>query len=169
MSVHNGQGEDSQRKGSMVIPVGKEPRRVTESRGLDQQPVVSSEATYRKKPLASPRKRKGPYPVRQSLRERASKLRDFTVETMGGLRKSELQVWLAIFNCDFEVATIGYSRLMEVTKLSRRHVGIAVKSLEEKGLLRVLPGGNLNRIVPRARVTPVPTKLTREFLIHPHH
>lgn len=61
---------------------------------------------------------------------------------MGSLRRAEITVWLAIFNCEFDgQAQIGYARLSEVTDLSQRHVGKAIKSLVGKGLLEVVSRG----------------------------
>jgi hypothetical protein len=80
--------------------------------------------------------------VLTTLRDRANMLRVFTLETAGTLRRAELVVWLAIFNCEFQgLAEIGYTRLCTITKLSRRHVGKAVASLEAKGLLEVVIRG----------------------------
>jgi hypothetical protein len=76
------------------------------------------------------------------LRDRLLTLRIFTLETMGSLRRAEIAVWLAIFNCEFRgQAQIGYTRIEEVTGLSRKHVGKAIKSLVEKGLLEVISRG----------------------------
>lgn len=147
MSVNAGQNEGDACKDSLIIPVGQEPRRQDLSLGQLEHPVVGCRTTRRQEPAAKPeradwtprRSRRG---VKSTLKNRANTLRVFTVETMGSLTKAEIQVWLAIFNCEFDgLAQIGYSRLCEITKLSRRHVGKAVNSLQRQGLLEVVVRG----------------------------
>ena len=130
-----------------IIPVGHEPRRhpcpgVGEHREAAGRKIAPPDGVLKPDPrekgsrnLRNPKKFFG-------LKDRINRLRVFTVETMGTLRRSEMRVWLAIFNCEFNgLAQIGYSRLCEVTKLSRKHVGTAVASLEAKGLLEVVVRG----------------------------
>ncbi len=132
---------------SEIIPVGHEPRRhpsrgVGEHREAAARKIAPAEAVLKPDPRA-----KGSRNLRNpkkffGLKDRMNKLRIFTVETMGTLRRSEIRVWLTVFNCEFDgQAQIGYSRLCEVTKLSRKHVGTAVASLEAKGLLEVVVRG----------------------------
>lgn len=127
-----------------IIPVGHEPRRhpCPSQHTAAGREIAKSDEGFKPAPRA-----KGAGNLRNpkkffGLKDRFNALRIITMETMGTLRKSEIQVWLAIFNCEFKgLAQIGYSRLCEVTKLSRRHVGKAVASLESKGLLEVVVRG----------------------------
>lgn len=137
-----------------IIPVGEEPPWEEPMVVPATQAVAGSQSVSQREKAASPKKGTG-MPrgdhrgSKTKLKDRANTLRVFTVETMGNLRKSEIRVWLAIFNCEFKgLAKIGYSRLQEITQLSRKSVGQAVKSLVNKGLLRV---------VVRGRFKPSPT------------
>jgi len=130
-----------------IIPVGHEPRRHPCPGGGDHREAAGRKIAPPDGVLKPDRRAKGSRNLRNpkkffGLKDRMDTLRIFTLESMGTLRKSEIQVWLAIFNCEFNgLAQIGYSRLCEVTKLSRRHVGKAVASLESKGLLVVVVRG----------------------------
>jgi hypothetical protein len=130
-----------------IIPVGQEPRRHPCSGGGDHREAAGRKIASPDGVLKPGLRAKGSRNLRNpkkffGLKDRMDTLRIFTLESMGTLRKSEIQVWLAIFNCEFNgLAQIGYSRLCEVTKLSRRHVGKAVASLESKGLLKVVVRG----------------------------
>lgn len=131
-----------------IIPVGQEPRRrpTTEehnSGGSFGLVVAAAESILREKPSRNTTSRAIHSPEKLfRLRDRLLTLRIFTLETMGSLRRAEIAVWLAIFNCEFRgQAQIGYTRIEEVTGLSRKHVGKAIKSLVEKGLLEVISRG----------------------------
>jgi DNA-binding transcriptional ArsR family regulator len=129
--------------GPEIIPVGQEPRRQLPAHGGDHREAAARKIIPGDAVMSNQRK-KGRRNLRDpskffAVKDRLNALSIFTLETMGTLRRSEIRVWLAIFNCEFEgLARIGYSRLCEITRLSRRHVGTAVKSLEEKGLLEVV-------------------------------
>ena len=131
-----------------IIPVGQEPRR-QKTPGED----VHRGAATRKIAAPEPMNKKSIKTTKGgnlhspknffSLKDRAENLRIFTQETMGTLRRAELVVWLAIFNCEFKgVAQIGYNRLVEITGTSKRHIGSAIKSLEKRGLLEVVFRGS---------------------------
>jgi len=131
-----------------IIPVGQEPRRrPTSEQGSPEGSfglvVAAAESILREKPSRNTTSRAIHSPEKLfRLRDRLLTLRIFTLETMGSLRRAEIAVWLAIFNCEFQgQAQIGYTRIEEVTGLSRKHVGKAIKSLVEKGLLRVISRG----------------------------
>lgn len=136
---------------SQIIPVGQEPRRQcrvsTSAVDAEDNTVIGSPAKSHQEPAASvgkfkTRSYRSGRSAKSLLKDRANTLRVFTVETMGDLTKAEIRVWLAIFNCEFGGrAEIGYSRLRKITKLSRRHVGKAVKSLQRRGLLEVVLRG----------------------------
>jgi hypothetical protein len=125
-----------------VIPVGHEPERQCHDvhgdvhgggQGLASRggPVVAAVSI---RPQASPATRRPT--VNQS---RAKAIRIFTQETMRGLRRSEIAVWLAIHNCEVDgAARISQDRLVELSGTSKRHVGEAVRSLAERGLLEVV-------------------------------
>ena len=139
--------QQSQTASPSIIPVGHEPRRQlgaeeTLPAGSSGRSVAAAESIATKKPRG---KARGGLRSPQKLfriKDRLLKLRIFTMETMGALRRAEITVWLAIFNCEFHgQSQIGYTRLEEVTKLSRRHVGKAIKSLVGKGLLEVVSRG----------------------------
>ena len=118
-----------------IIPVGHEPRRHPCPGGGDHREAAGRKIAPPDGVLKPDRRAKGSRNLRNpkkffGLKDRMDTLRIFTLEAMGTLRKSEIQVWLAIFNCEFNgLAQIGYSRLCEVTKLSRRHVGKAVAQM----------------------------------------
>jgi hypothetical protein len=130
-----------------IIPVGHEPRRHPCPGGGDHREAAGRKIAPPDGVLKPDPRAKGSRDLRNpkkffGLKDRLDTLRIFTLESMGTLRKSEIQVWLAIFNCEFNgLAQIGYSRLCEVTKLSRRHVGKAVASLESNDLLEVVVRG----------------------------
>jgi len=157
---------------SQIIPVGQEPRRhfraSTAAVDAEANTVIGCPAKTHQEPVRSVGKFKtrsygSGRGVKSLLKDRANTLRVFTVETMGDLTKAEIRVWLAIFNCEFGGrAEIGYSRLRTITKLSRRHVGKAVKSLERQGLLQVVLRGRFqpprkhqpaNENIPQAKGT----------------
>lgn len=131
-----------------IIPVGQEPRRRPttgehNSGGSFGLVVAAAESILREKPARNTTFRAIHSPEKLfRLRDRLLTLRIFTLETMASLRRAEIAVWLAIFNCEFRgQAQIGYTRIEEVTGLSRKHVGKAIKSLVEKGLLEVISRG----------------------------
>jgi predicted transcriptional regulator len=131
-----------------IIPVGQEPRRRPttgehNSGGAFGLVVAAAESILREKPSRNTTSRAIHSPEKLfRLRDRLLTLRIFTLETMGSLRRAEIAVWLAIFNCEFRgQAQIGYTRIEDVTGLSRKHVGKAIKSLVEKGLLEVISRG----------------------------
>jgi len=130
-----------------IIPVGQEPRRQlgaeeTPLTGSSGRGVAAAESIATKQPQGKARVGLRSPEKLFRVKDRLLKLRIFTLETMGSLRRAEIAVWLAIFNCEFRgQAQIGYTRLEEVTKLSRRHVGKAIKSLVGKGLLEVVSRG----------------------------
>ena len=130
-----------------IIPVGQEPQR---QQTADEKPPVGSpirgvaaaESIATKKPRGKARGGLRSPEKLFRVKDRLLQLRIFTLETMGSLRRAEITVWLAIFNCEFRgQAQIGYARLSEVTDLSQRHVGKAIKSLVGKGLLKVVSRG----------------------------
>lgn len=130
-----------------IIPVGQEPRRQL---GAEETPpagssgcgVAAAESIATRKPRCKARGGLRSPEKLFRVKDRLLTLRIFTLETMGSLRRAEITVWLAIFNCEFHgQAQIGYTRLEEVTKLSRRHVGKAIESLVGKGLLEVVSRG----------------------------
>jgi hypothetical protein len=144
---------------TLVIPVGQEPRRPCVPPGGDPfaaanyQKAAGDQPRPRVPTRPAPKQRKSRHRLASTkLRDRAAALRAFTVETAGTLRRAELLVWLAIFNCEFHgQSEIGYSRLCTITKLSRRHVGKAVASLVKKDLLEVVVRG---RFQPTRKNTP---------------
>ena len=79
-------------------------------------------------------------------------VRNFVMFSLRYLRPAEVNVWLAIFNCEYDgEAQIGYGRLAELTGRSTKQVGKAVRDLMAKGLLvRKVKGrfraGNNNRL-----------------------
>ena len=130
-----------------IIPVGQEPRRQlvaeqTPPTGSSGRGVAAAESIATKKPRGKARGGLRSPEKLFRVKDRLLQLRIFTLETMGSLRRAEITVWLAIFNCEFRgQAQIGYARLSEVTDLSQRHVGKAIKSLVGKGLLKVVSRG----------------------------
>jgi hypothetical protein len=139
---------------SRVIPVGQEPpRRGTENntdidvaKHLDSTLQAShGDTTAKRGPTSRPgRKRSGSPEIQNpegffKYRNRLQEQSIFTTETLKGLRRAEIAVWLAIHNCQVQGrARIGYARLMEITGLSKRHVGEAIRGLKSKGLIEVL-------------------------------
>lgn len=139
--------QQSQAAAPSIIPVGHEPRRQlgaeeTPLTGSSGRGVAAAESIATKQPRGKARLGLRSPEKLFRVKDRLLKLRIFTLETMGSLRRAEITVWLAIFNCEFHgQAQIGYTRLEEVTKLSRRHVGKAIESLVGKGLLDVVARG----------------------------
>jgi len=98
--------QQSQAAAPSIIPVGHEPRRQlgaeeTPLTGSSGRGVAAAESIPTKEPrgkakvgLRSPEKL-------LRVKDRLLKLRIFTMETMGSLRRAEITVWLAIFNCEF--------------------------------------------------------------------
>lgn len=130
-----------------IIPVGQEPRRQlgaeeTPPTGSSGRGVAAADSIATKKPRGKARVGLRSPEKFFRVKDRLLQVRIFTLETMGSLRRAEITVWLAIFNCEFDgQAQIGYARLSEVTDLSQRHVGKAIKSLVGKGLLEVVSRG----------------------------
>jgi len=99
-----------------------------------------------------------------AYKNRLHELSVFTMETLKNLRRAEIAVWLAIHNCQAQgSARIGYTRIMEISGLSRRHVGQAIKDLRRKGLLEVVftgkyrpNGGDEHGLASIYRVYPRP-------------
>jgi hypothetical protein len=139
---------------SQVIPVGQEPpRRVIEdatSKDADgllnsTRPTGNGEQATKRGTTSRPgRKRSGPLEIQNppgffAYKNRLQEQSIFTTETLKSLRRAEIAVWLAIHNCQVRgSARIGYARIMEISGLSKRHVGEAIRDLESRGLLEVL-------------------------------
>jgi hypothetical protein len=157
-----------------IIPVGQEPRRRPttgehNSDGSFGLVVAAAESILREKPARNTTSRAIHSPEKLfRLRDRLLTLRIFTLETMGSLRRAEIAVWLTIFNCEFRGhAQIGYTRIEEVTGLSRKHVGKAIKSLVEEGLLEVISRGQYR---PRGKTSdngPGENGLSSIYRVHP--
>lgn len=75
-------------------------------------------------------------PMWRRAMPRLKMVRNFVMFSLRHLRPAEVNVWLAIFNCEYDgEAQIGYERLAELTGRSTKHVGKAVRDLMAKGLL----------------------------------
>ena len=88
-----------------IIPVGQEPRRQlfaeqTPPTGSSGRGVAASESIATKKPQGKARGGLRSPEKLFRVKDRLLKLRIFTMETMGALRRAEITVWLAIFNCE---------------------------------------------------------------------
>lgn len=74
--------------------------------------------------------------VRRRAKARLKTLRNFVMFSLRDLRPAEVNVWLAIFNCEYNgEAQIGYDRIAELTGKSKKHVGKAVNALIASGLI----------------------------------
>lgn len=155
------------RGGHQVIPVGQEPRRQEHEEagantlevrvGRSVENANDKNSNMRVSDVRNPERF---HAYRNALQE----LTVFRQESMRHLRRSEIVVWLAIHGCQGrKAARISYGRLVELTGTSRVHVGKAIKSLQNRGLLEVLVKGrfrpnqngehglaSLYRVYPRA-------------------
>jgi predicted transcriptional regulator len=118
--------------------VGEEPR--PEASGLGSQFLPRSPEDGRGDSSSTMQRR---------AKSRLKKMRNFIMLSMRDLRPAELRVWLALYNCEHKgLCRIGYERIAELTGVSRRHVGKAMKSLMLQGLVdrryqgKFRPGNN---------------------------
>ena len=133
-----------------IIPVGQEPRRQDNreegvpdvlNRGGEQpkdEGLRHSGGKQAKRPRDGIRDPEGFYRYLTALQE----TQIFREQTMRHLRRSEVCVWLAIHGCQGKRgAQISHDRLAELTGTSRKHVGVAIRGLNRRGLLEVLVKG----------------------------
>jgi hypothetical protein len=121
----------------LIIPVGEE--------------LPPLNPASRKAPQDTPRpKRKG------KSADRFAVINAFTDDTIRGLTRAEIVVWLILWRDSREgVARTAQSDMARRAGCSERTVGRAVKDLERAGLLTVSHQGGLNRGVSVYRVTPL--------------
>jgi hypothetical protein len=132
-----------------VIPVGQEPaRQPLADSAPPRAPAGQQQATRQSGQAAPGKDRKNRPPLRNpegfyKYKNRLDEFRVFRDETMRLLRRAELAVWLAIHGCQFNgSAQISQQKIAEIAGVKKRqHVGKAIKSLCQKGLLEVLVKG----------------------------
>jgi len=146
---------DSYANGSLagpvgVIPVGQEPPRqlICET---DDTPTKQAQRGRRQGQAAgrsSDKDNNIQAPIRDpdafyTYKNRLDEGRVFREETMRKLSRAELCVWLAIHGCQHDsAAQISQQRIAELAGISgKRHVGKAIESLCNMGLLEVLSQG----------------------------
>lgn len=122
--------------GPRIIPVGEEP------------------PPLRATPPSTPNKPKGS--AKRVVGQRFIVLNNFVDWTMADLSRAEMAVWLILYRDTRNgSAQTSMADLARRAGCSRRAVVTAVARLKERGLLRTLHKGALNRGASRYRVRPV--------------
>jgi hypothetical protein len=135
-----------------VIPVGQEPRRQSRREDGNIAAPRAGRRTGRsqaKEQAGGDSNSKALPPLRNpdgfyAYKNRLDEIRVFRKETMRTLkRRAELAVWLAIHGCQHDGrAQISQKTVAKIAGIqSRRHVGDAIRGLQEKGLLEVIVQG----------------------------
>lgn len=95
-------------------------------------------------------------PVRRRTAGRFTVLNDFLDVTMGTLPRSQIIVWLLLYRDTRDgIARTSQADLARRGRLGRRTVGLAIRVLGQKGLLRVVYRGGLNRGPSRYMALPL--------------
>ncbi len=130
------------------IPVGQEPPPLRPTSRNGRPPAPARDPGHQGEAKGKPacRKTAGRFAV----------LNAFVDLTAGGLTRSEILVWLLLYRDTRDgTARTSQTDLARRGRLGKRTVGLAVRKLERKGLLRIVYRGGLNRGPSRYAVLPL--------------